>query len=75
MQLMMNIQSAEVHPRAIREPHRGTINFSQVVSRDSDAGILSQLVPSIVQLRPWWSTKGIQSNELVLEEPLGWLEC
>lgn len=28
MQLMVNIQSAEVHSRAIREPHRGTVNFS-----------------------------------------------
>lgn len=75
MQLMVNIQSAEIHPRAIREPHRGTVNFSQVVSGDSDAGILSQLVPSIIQLRPWWSAKGIQSYELVLEEPPGGLEC
>lgn len=59
MQLMVNIQSTKVHPRAIREPHRGTVNFSQVVSRDSNAGILSQLVPSIIQLRSWRSTKGI----------------
>lgn len=75
MQLMVNIQSAEVHPRAIREPHRGTVNFSQVVSRDSNTGILSEMVPSIIQLRPWRSTKGIQSYEIVLEEPLSGLEC
>lgn len=75
MQLMVNIQSAEVHPRAIREPYRGSVNFSQVISRDSNTGMPSQIVPSIIQLRPWRSTKGIQSYELVLEEPLGGLEC
>lgn len=75
VQLMMHIQSAEVHPRAIGELHRGTVDSPQVISRDFDTGILGQLVPGLIQLGPWRSTEGIRVHDLVLKEQLYGLQC
>lgn len=75
VQLMMHIQSAEVHPRAIRELHRGTVDSHQVLSRDFDAGILCQLVPGLIQLWPWRSAKRVRVHDLVLEELFDGLQC
>lgn len=70
VELVVDVQPAPVHVRAIRELHRGAVDSPQVLGRDSNIAVLYQFVPGRVQLRPWGAAKGIRVRDLVREEPL-----
>lgn len=57
------------------EPHRCTVDSSEVLSFDLDIAVLDELVPSCVQLRSWGTSEDVVVHDFVSEEDLLGAKC